>query len=118
MCYSPWGFGGFKVLTKVTSDSTQKAIKHPVFADPLWVGNNLLLLDVEGKLQEISLQGEVLGSLDLHSYLRKGGLCHLAPVIQGSVCFISCSSGEIVKVDLLTKQIIGLISLEDSSCMN
>lgn len=49
---------------------------------------------------------------------KKGGLCHLAPVIQNSVGFISCSNGEIVKVDVWTKQILGTVTLGDSGCMN
>ncbi len=96
----------------------RKRLSHPVFADPVWIGNNLLILDVEGELLEVTLDGEIVGSLSLHSYLKKGGLCHLAPVIQNSVGFISCSNGEIVKVDVWTKQILGTVTLGDSGCMN
>ena len=111
---------GDLIILRYSQESLQirlrKRLSHPVFADPIWIGNNLLILDVEGELLEVTLNGEIVGSLSLHSYLKKGGLCHLAPVIRNSIGFISCSSGEIVKVDVLTKQVLGTVALDDSGC--
>ena len=91
-------------------------MKRAVFATPLWMEGRVWVVDVEGEMTVMTLEGEVEERIDVGAKVQKGGLFHVAPVRVDDALFLVCTSGELVKVSMKTRQVSTIVMVEKGSC--
>lgn len=91
-------------------------VRRAVFATPLWMEGRVWVVDVEGEITMMTLEGKVEERMDVGAKVEKGGLFHVAPVRVDDALFFVCTSGEIVKVSTKTREVSGVAMVEKGSC--
>ena len=91
-------------------------MRRAVFATPLWMEGKLWVVDVEGEVTVMTLEGGVEERVEVGAKVQKGGLFHVAPVRVDDALFFVCTSGEIVKVSMKTRRVSEVMMVEKGSC--